>query len=469
MVLLTFGNAERLQNTLEIVQFTLGLISPSGTLLRVLLLALNQSQLLCREREFMSYPGDITVYGGPYLYFVLQIVGLYTYLVCHDSGWRPAFINFKSFRTPAKDDEKEANGSTEDVLHEAKRAETCRDELRLLHVNKEFRHKTVVDNATFAVDHGEALALLGPNGAGKTTTLGLIRGNIQPSTSKSEILISGHSIRTNRLTARNHLGVCPQFNAIDRLTVIEHLKFYARIRGVPDITGTVESVMQAVGLTQYRKRFIAQLSGGNQRKLSLATAIVGNPSVVLLDEPSSGMDALAMRSMWQAIQDVSSNRAVMITTHSMEEATALANRAAIMDKRILAIGSPGQLVERYGRGVYQLHIVHQKGPLATTEELEHIQRWILQNCAGASARSRGVGSGAMHGQLRFQVVVENSAAPQQGFVLHSDRTGGGDTSPSRGLVRLLELLEESKERFNVEYYSISPMTLEDVFLEIVAR
>lgn len=469
MVLLTFGTAERLQQTLEIVQFTFGLITPSGTLLRVLLLALNQSQLLCRQRQFVSYAGDITVYGGPYLYFILQIIGFYAFLVCHDSGWRPAFLNVRWSRKSHQDDEKDPGGATEDVLRETRRAGTCKDELRLLHVNKQFKHKTVVDDATFAVDDGEALALLGPNGAGKTTTIGLIRGNLQPSTSNSEILISGHSIRTSRLAARNHLGVCPQFNAIDRLTVKEHLKFYARIRGVPDIPRTVESVMQAVGLTQYRNRFIAQLSGGNQRKLSLATAIVGNPSVVLLDEPSSGMDALAMRSMWQAIQDVSSNRAVVITTHSMEEATALANRAAIMDKRILAIGSPAELVNRYGSGVYQLHIVHQKGSAATTQELENIQHWILENCAGARSRSLGVGSGAMHGQLRFQVIIENNATTHRNHEISGDGAYDSNAVPSRGLVRLLELLEESKERFDVEYYSISPMTLEDVFLEIVAR
>lgn len=470
MVLLTFGSAEQFKANLNAVQATYGLISPSGCLLRVFLLSLNQSQLLCRDQAFVSYPGAITVYGGPYLYFILQCAGLYTFLVAYDSGWRPQVPMLRRSAQPIKDFEKEYAGLASDVRAEEIRTEESCDELRLLHLRKDFRNETVVDNATLGVDRGSILSLLGPNGAGKTTTLGLIRGDLRSSSSDSEVLVSGLSVRTDKLAARRHLGVCPQFNALDRMTVKEHLSLYARTRGVPNVARSVVTIMEGVGIVQYSDRFTAQLSGGNQRKLSLATAIIGNPSVVLLDEPSSGMDALAMRTMWQAIRDVSSQRAVLITTHSMEEATALSDKVAIMDKRILSVGSPAELKNSHGKGVYQVHVALGRGSHATNDDVWAVCNWIINRCSAARVL-RGPMS-VMHGQARFQIAFQQMRIPRK-------PVGRGNTpdtarressvipSSNNSLSGLLMALEESKQRFGVEYYSISPTTLEDVFLKIV--
>lgn len=452
MVLLTFGSAEQLQNNLITVQFTYGLISPSGSLLRALLLTLNQSQLLCRTQSFVSYPGDIEVYGGPYLYLILQSCALYTFMVLYDSGWRPPMTVFKR---KSEDLEKDVSGAAADVIQEENRTERSTDELRLLHLRKDFGSGAVVDDVTFGVPNGQVLALLGPNGAGKTTSISLIRGDLHPSSKSSEILISGHSVRKQRLAARQHLGVCPQFNSQDRVKVKEHLAFYARIRGVPEVAKNVAAVMEAVGLSTYRKRFAGQLSGGNQRKLSLATAIIGNPSVVLLDEPSSGMDALAMRNMWQAIRDVSAKRAVVITTHDMEEADALSDRAVIMDKRLLTVGSPSDLRDRHGKGVYQLHLVNAHDTGAA--EMQAIRDWIVRNCPGVTLRHDHATS--LHGQIRFKIVVEQTN--------HSSSQVA--VSTNNVFVTLLKLLEESKERFGVEYYTVSSSTLEDVFMDVIQK
>lgn len=134
---------------------------------------------------------------------------------------------------------------------------------------------------------------LGPNGAGKSTLCSLIRGDIQPSKNEGSILVDGISVSKHRAQARSHLGVCPQFDAIDQLSVLETLRFYARVRGVSDIEYNVNAVLQAVGLQNFSQRMAAALSGGNKRKLSLAIALTGDPTVLLLDEPSSGMDAAA--------------------------------------------------------------------------------------------------------------------------------------------------------------------------------
>ena len=460
MVLLTFGTAEQLQNNLNTVQYTYGLIAPAGTLLRALLLALNQSQLLCRQQSFVSYPGNITVYGAPILYLLLQIFALYAFLVAYESGWRPPVAVFWRKSPKQIDTEKDVAGLSADAVAEESRAEASQDELRLLHVRKDFGRRTVVDNVTLGVGKGEVLGLLGRNGAGKTTLIGLIRGVLNPSSRDSEILIANASVRRNRLAARRYLGVCPQFNASDRLTVNEHMRFYARIRGVPDIHKSAETVMRAVGLSQYGKRLIPQLSGGNQRKLSLATAIIGNPSVVLLDEPSSGMDALAMRTMWRAISDVSGERAVVITTHSMEEASALSDRVAIMDRRVLALGSPAHLRDRYGRGTYQVHAVHSRGSMARMEELHAIRDWVVANCPGA--RLPNEPETVLHGQLRFQLHVE----ADDGAV---SEKADGTARPTNHFLVLLKLLEEAKARFGVAYYSVSHMTLEDIFLDVAAK
>jgi ATP-binding cassette subfamily A (ABC1) protein 3 len=114
-------------------------------------------------------------------------------------------------------------------------------------------------------------------------------------------------------------------------------------RGVQNIEHNVDQVIHAVGLSPFKTRMAAKLSGGNKRKLSLGIALIGNPSVLLLDEPSSGMDAASKRVMWRTLSSISAGRSLVLTTHSMEEADALADRAGIMARRMLALGTADQL------------------------------------------------------------------------------------------------------------------------------
>ena len=145
--------------------------------------------------------------------------------------------------------------------------------------------------------------------------IGLIRGDARPSDARSDILVKDISILRSRAAARSHLGVCPQFDAMDQMTAIEHLRFYARARGVTDVEHNVDQVLHAVGLAQFKSRMAGKLSGGNKRKLSLGIALMGNPAVLLLDEPSSGMDAASKRVMWRTLSSVSSGRSLVLTTH----------------------------------------------------------------------------------------------------------------------------------------------------------
>ena len=462
MVLITFAAAEQLHRNLNILQYTLGLVSPSANLLRSLLLTLNQSQLLCRGQQFVDYPGDITVYGCPILYLVLQNLVVYAILVWHDSGVTLALPQRSKRHT--LDTENTATLPS-DVRLEVSRTETSQDKLRILHMNKRFGSDQVVDDVTLGVDGSEICALLGPNGAGKTTTLSLIRGNIHPSSRESDVLVGGASIRKNQLAARKLLGVCPQFDTTDYMTVTEHLSFYARVRGVEDVDANVSQVIQAVGLSAYKERRAGKLSGGNQRKLSLATSIIGNPSVLLLDEPSTGMDAVAMRIMWRAIASIKTGRAILLTTHSMEEASTLSDKAAILDRRLLAVSGTRDLVKQHGHGLYHVHLTLTKGVDATAKEMATVRDWFVNTFPGTAAHDAS--GDARRGQLRLSIPVQtlpNEPATEKAGVETVEQAQSSDR-----LEMIFDLLEDHKEELGISYYSISQPALEDVFLDVLSR
>src|SRR5579859_1007817 len=159
---------------------------------------------------------------------------------------------------------------------------------------------------------------------------------------------------------------------MDQMTVLEHLRFYARVRGVSDVEHNVEEVLKAVGLELFKNRMGQQLSGGNKRKLSLGIALMGNPTVLLLDEPSSGMDAASKRIMWKTLAAVVPGRSLLLTTHSMEEAGALAGRAGIMARRMLALGTIDYLRRKHG-DAYHIHLVTTSAPNTTPEEMSRIR------------------------------------------------------------------------------------------------
>jgi ATP-binding cassette, subfamily A (ABC1), member 3 len=388
-------------------------------------------------------------------------------LVAWDSGWKPGFL-VRSKHRPQ--DVEEIDDVDPEVYAEAARVEESKDELRVLHASKVFGTNTAVQDVSFGVPKGQTFALLGPNGAGKSTTISLIRGDIRPSDRQSEILIEDTSIIARRAAARANLGVCPQFDAMDQMTAIEHLRFYARARGVPNVEHNVEQVLHAVGVAQFKDRMAAKLSGGNKRKLSLGIALIGNPSVVLLDEPSSGMDAASKRVMWRTLSSVSSGRALVLTTHSMEEADALADRAGIMAKRMLALGTSDQLRKKHG-DAYHVHLVHKDAPHTAAAEMDDIKAFIKRTFPGAITEDR-----VFHGQLRFSVPNDRTSATSDVVIIgddvkekltSSDQSGGA--AGRTGIAALFAELERNKENLGFEYYSVSQATLDQVFLSIVNK
>ena len=288
------------------------------------------------------------------------------------------------------------------------------------------------------------------------TAISLIRGDINPTGHNGEILVDEISMATNRNIARSRLGVCPQFDACDALTVKQHLLFYARVRGVADPLHNTEELIRAFGLGAYRDRLAAKLSGGTKRKLSLAIALIGNPSVLLLDEPSSGLDAASKRVMWNNLSQLSPGRAMVLTTHSMEEADALADRAGIMASRMLTLGTVEDLRHRWG-DVYHVHLVTSSAPYTNLGEMGRLKSWVRANIAGAEVEEQ-----THCGQMRFTVPAKARGV--------QDRQGGRTTARrGGGLGHLFRLLNENKRALGVEYYSIGQTTMDEVFVKIVRQ
>ena len=213
-------------------------------------------------------------------------------------------------------------------------------------------------NLSFGVSEGETFGLLGHNGAGKTTTMRIITAEESPTCGR--VRIGPHDIVSNASPGFEMLGYCPQFDAVwPTITVKEHLQVYAAIRGVPDehIKRLADQFMNGLRISEHAKKYAKNCSGGTKRKLSYAMSMLGNPKIVLLDEPSTGMDPQSKRFVWDTVlASFKDSRGAILTTHSMEEADALCTRVGIMVKgELRCLGSTQHLKNKYGGG-YMLEV-----------------------------------------------------------------------------------------------------------------
>ncbi|KAJ3274372.1 hypothetical protein HDV01_002976 [Terramyces sp. JEL0728] len=224
-----------------------------------------------------------------------------------------------------------------------------------------FQKKEAVKGVSFYVENGEVFGLLGPNGAGKTTLISVLTG-IYPPTA-GEATIAGFDIYENPQLAFRSIGVCPQFDILwNDLSIEEHLFFYARLKGIsPELENSaVRAALELVELLHLAKRLVKGLSGGEKRRVSIAISLVSDPKVVFLDEPTTGLDPDVRRSVWDTIAIARGNRAILLTTHSMEEAEVCCQKVGIMAKgHLKCLGTPSTLKQNYGCG-YKLSITSHK-------------------------------------------------------------------------------------------------------------
>lgn len=274
-----------------------------------------------------------------------------------------------------------SKGLDDDVLKEMREVEASSnntyaikvDKLRKIYPIGGGKEKIAVDQLSFGVKNGECFALLGVNGAGKTTTFKILSGDYVQTSGRA--FINSYEIPENLKEAQRNIGYCPQFDStLDLLTAKEHLYLYAAIKGIPQSIRArmVEKHLVEMNLKQYENVPAGTYSGGNKRKLSVAIAMIGNPPVVFLDEPSTGMDPEARRFMWNVISRISRERkqsSIILTTHSMEEAEALATKMGIMvNGNLKCIGTSQHIKNKFGGG-YEIEV---KMKIPSQEEVNEL-------------------------------------------------------------------------------------------------
>ncbi|CAF0870807.1 unnamed protein product [Adineta steineri] len=247
-----------------------------------------------------------------------------------------------------------------------------------------------VQNLSMNIYRGQLTALLGHNGAGKSTTISMITGLIPPTS--GQIIVNGYDIATSMDKVRDNLGLCPQYNILfDHLTVREHLKLFATLKGHPsnDINNEIEKMVKDLRLSDKLDTLSSALSGGMKRKLSVGIALIANSKVVILDEPTSGMDPAARRSTWDMLQRFRMDRTILFTTHFMDEADILGDRIAIMgDGRARCCGSSFFLKTQHGIGS---HLILSKDARSDAADIlrlvqKHIPEAKLESAISAECK-----------------------------------------------------------------------------------
>src|SRR5665648_153098 len=223
-------------------------------------------------------------------------------------------------------------------------ANQAKHAIEVENLTKRYGNLLAVNGISFTVRTGEVFAFLGPNGAGKSTTVEIIDMIRRPTSGKVRLL--GMDVTKKKRAIVPRIGVLPQdFSSFDRITVRETLQFYSRLfsRANADIDGLIE----LVNLTDKAEEQYKNLSGGSQQRLGIAIALVNDPEVVFLDEPTTGLDPRARRGVWEVLLGLKKQgKTIFLTTHYMEEAEILADTVAIISKgRIIATGTPAALIE----------------------------------------------------------------------------------------------------------------------------
>ncbi len=217
-------------------------------------------------------------------------------------------------------------------------------------LSKRYPDKTAVNNISFSVDKGSIFSLLGVNGAGKTTTIKMLCGLTRPTGGEAYVL--SHSIHTELDEVKKLVNISPQDTSVaSRLTVRENLEFIAGIYGADrkKQREKADEMIQYFHLQEVADRRAKVLSGGWQRKLSIAMALITEPQIIFLDEPTLGLDVLARRELWEVIRRMKEKITIILTTHYMEEAESLSDKVAVMvDGQIKAMGSVEELKEQTG-------------------------------------------------------------------------------------------------------------------------
>lgn len=227
--------------------------------------------------------------------------------------------------------------------------------IELTELTKKFKNRTAVDSLSFQINEGEIFSLLGQNGAGKTTTIRMLSCLCSPTSGDAKVM--GRSILSNEEDVKHLIGVSPQETAVARrLSVQENLELMASVYGAAraESRRRADEMMAAFGLSDRSGDRADKLSGGMQRRLSIAMALISRPKVLFLDEPSLGLDVRARRDLWRHITAHRQEMTIILTTHYLEEAESLSDRIGVMNGgRLVALGSADDIVRQTGAASFE--------------------------------------------------------------------------------------------------------------------
>jgi ABC-2 type transport system ATP-binding protein len=215
---------------------------------------------------------------------------------------------------------------------------------------KQYDDVTAVDGVNLEIKQGELFSLLGPNGAGKTTTINILSGIVEPT--KGTAIVGGYDVQRDLGMVKALIGVCPQEAAVFQfLNARENIELFGSLHAIPKtiLKERTDKLLDALDLTKASRRKAKTYSGGMLRKLNLIIALIGNPEIAFLDEPTVGMDPRARRATWKFIRSLKDkNRTIILTTHYIEEAEALSDRVGIIDYgKLIELGPPKDLMAKH--------------------------------------------------------------------------------------------------------------------------
>uniref|UniRef100_A0A673HW69 P-type phospholipid transporter n=1 Tax=Sinocyclocheilus rhinocerous TaxID=307959 RepID=A0A673HW69_9TELE len=330
--------------------------------------------------------------------------------------------------------------------------------------------KLAVDGLTLGFYEGQITSFLGHNGAGKTTTMSILTGLFPPTSGTA--YIQGKDICTDLNTIRQNLGVCPQHNVLfSMLTVEEHIWFYARLKGLPEekVKSEMEQIVMDLGLPHKRKSRTNQLSGGMQRKLSVALAFVGGSKVVILDEPTAGVDPYARRGIWDLLLKYRQGRTIILSTHHMDEADILGDRIAIISHgKLCCVGSSLFLKTQLGTGYY-LTLVKKDFDLSvsscrTSSSTVSYSKASLKKVRIAVKRLIAINHISLISNVIFKHVPTARLVEDLGheitYVLPYESAKDG------AFVELFHEIDDRLTDLGISSYGISDTTLEEIFLKV---
>lgn len=334
------------------------------------------------------------------------------------------------------------------------------DGLRIIGIKKTYNHlpfgwkskKDVkaVRGVFLEVPNKELLCLLGHNGAGKSTTFSIMTGVL--SATEGHGKICGYDIETQQEEIRFIMGVVPQFDILwGELTAGEHMRMFCKIKGIPDdeIDQVTEELLKDVGLSDVINARTMSFSGGMKRRLSVAISAIGDPKIIFLDEPTTGMDPVSRRDVWALIQKLKRNKVIILTTHAMEEADILSDRIAVIcDGKLKCVGTPLYLKNAFGDG-YRITLVCDAGK----------QQRIIELMDFIAPSNKLLDESG--GSMVFTVPIENISEISPLFKLIESGDSGNyysNTNPS--IIELKSLVKDC---------GISHTTLEEVFMKVTGK